>query len=167
MAENKLAEKTVDSKPADNRTNRDLETREKVERPRSWAPPTLLPDPLPESGYSFRWIRVSTMNQNDPRNVSAKLREGWEPVRATDHPEISMYLDNDNERYKDNIVVGGLMLCKTPTEFVNQRDAYYQKQADAQMQSVDNSFMRESDPRMPLFSERKSTVSFGRGNPQS
>ena len=158
MAENKLA---------DSRANRETETRAKDERPRSWAPPTLLPDPDPEAGYKFRWVRVSTMGQADPRNVSSKLREGWEPVRAADHPEISAYLDNDNERYKDNIVVGGLMLCKTPTEMVDQRNAFYQSQAEAQMRSVDNNFMRESDPRMPLFSERKSTVTFGRGNQQS
>ena len=158
MAENKLA---------DNRTNRELDTRAKDERPRSWAPPTLLPDPTPEPGYGFRWIRVTTMGQSDPRNVSSKLREGWEPVRASDHPEISMYIDNDNERYKDNIVVGGLMLCKTPTELVKQRDKFYQDQADAQMRSVDNNLMRESDPRMPIFSERKSSVSFGRGTQQS
>jgi hypothetical protein len=158
MAENKLA---------DTRSNRELNTRAKDERPRTWAPPTLLPDPDPEAGYKFRWVRVSTMGQNDPRNVSSKLREGWEPVRAADHPEISMYLDNDNERYKDNIVVGGLMLCKTPTEMVDQRNDFYQKQADAQMRSVDSNFMRENDPRMPLFSERKSSVTFGRGNQQS
>lgn len=149
---------------AENRTNRDLDTRAKEERPRSWQQPTLLPDPKPEPGYSYRWIRVSTQGQSDPRNVTSKLREGWEPVRTVDHPEIAMYLDNDNERYKDNIVVGGLMLCKTPTEFTKQRDAFYQKQTDAQMTSVDNHFMRENDPRMPLFSERKSSVTFGRGN---
>lgn len=161
MAENKLAEKI------DNRINRELDTRDKVERPRSWAPPTLLPDPEPQAGYKYRWVRVSTMGQADPRNVSSKLREGWEPVKAADHPEISMYLDNDIERYKDNIVVGGLMLCKTPTEFVEQRNAFYQSQAEAQMRSVDNNFMRDNDPRMPLFSERKTSVSFGRGNQQS
>jgi hypothetical protein len=149
---------------ADNRTNRDLNTRDKVERPRSWAPPTLLPDPAPEPGYKYRWIRVSTTGKDDPRNVSSKLREGWEPVKAVDHPEVSAYLDHDNVRFKDNVVVGGLMLCKTPTEFVEQRNAFYQAQADAQMRSVDNNFMRDSDPRMPLFSERKTTVSFGRGN---
>ena len=154
MAENKLA---------DTRSNREATTRDKVERPRSWAPPTLLPDPAPEPGYKYRWIRVSMMGQSDPRNVSTKLREGWEPVRAEDHPEISGYLDNDNARFKDNIVVGGLMLCKTPTEFVDQRNAYYQQQADAQMRSVDNNFMRENDPRMPMFKERKSTVTFGKG----
>ena len=158
MAENKLA---------DSRANRETETRAKDERPRSWAPPTLLPDPEPEAGYTFRWIRVSTLGQADPRNVSSKIREGWEPVRAADHPEISMYLDNDNARFKDNVVVGGLLLCKTPAEMVDQRNAYYQAQADAQVRSVDNHFMRESDPRMPLFSERKTSVTFGRGNQQS
>lgn len=160
MAENKLAD-------AANRVNRELDTRDKVERPRSWTPPTLLPDPAPEPGYKYRWIRVSMMGQSDPRNVSTKLREGWEPVKAEDHPEISGYLDNDNQRFKDNIVVGGLMLCKTPTEFVEQRNDFYHKQADAQMRSVDNNFMRENDPRMPLFAERKSSVTFGRGNQQS
>ena len=157
----------ADSKNIENRLNRELDTRAKVERPRSWSPPTLLPDPTPEAGYTYRWIRVSTLGQADPRNVSSKIREGWEPVRAVDHPEISMYLDNDNARFKDNVVVGGLLLCKTPTEMVDQRNAYYQQQAEAQIRSVDNHFMRENDPRMPLFSERKTTVSFGRGNQQS
>jgi hypothetical protein len=157
----------AENKSLVSRVNRELDTRETVERPRSWAPPTLLPDPAPEPGYKYRWIRVSMMGQNDPRNVSTKLREGWEPVRAEDHPEISGYLENDNQRFKDNIVVGGLMLCKTPTEFVEQRNAYYQAQAEAQMRSVDSNFMRENDPRMPLFSERKSSVTFGRGNSQS
>ena len=151
----------------DNRMNRELETRAKQERPRSWAPPTLLPDPTPEPGYTYRWIRISTQGQADPRNVSSKIREGWEPVRAQDHPEISMHLDNDSVRFKDNVVVGGLLLCKTPTEMVDQRNAHYQQQADAQIRSVDNHFMRENDPRMPLFAERKSTVSFGRGNKQT
>jgi len=157
----------ADTKTVESRVNRELDTRAKDERPRSWAPPTLLPDPTPEPGYTYRWIRISTQGQADPRNVSSKIREGWEPVRAVDHPEISMYLDNDSARFKDNVVVGGLLLCKTPTEMVNQRNAYYQQQADAQVRSVDNHFMRENDPRMPLFAERKSTVSFGRGNKQS
>ena len=152
---------------AETRTNRESTTRDKVERPRTWAPPTLLPDPTPEPGYKYRWVRVSTLNRPDPRNVSSKLREGWEPVKAAEHPEISMYLDNDNARFKDNVIVGGLLLCKTPTEMVDQRNAYYQQQAEAQIKSVDNNFMRENDPRMPLFSERKSSVTFGRGNQQS
>jgi hypothetical protein len=67
-------------------------------------------------------------------------------------------------RFPDSIEIGGLLLCKTPTEFVDQRNAFYQRQTDGQMQSVDNSFMRENDARMPLFRERKSEVSFGRGS---
>lgn len=150
---------------AENRNSREIEKREKTERVKSWAPPTLLPTPAPQDGYSFRWIRVSTMNQADPTNISAKLREGWEPVRAEDHPEMCVAGAMDtSERYKDNIVIGGLMLCKTPTELVDQRNAYYQQQTDNQTSSVDNNFMRQSDPRMPLIAERKSTVSFGKGS---
>lgn len=142
---------------AENRTNRELETREKTARRRSWKQPDLLPSPNPEPGYAYRWIRVSTMGNADPMNVSSKLREGWEPVKASDHPEVQMMIV-ENDRFKDNIVIGGLMLCKTPTEFVEERNEFYQNQANAQMSAVDNNFMRESDPRMPLFKERTSSV---------
>lgn len=147
---------------AENRLDRELDTRDRKTRRKSWAPPELLPTPNPEPGYDFHWVRVSTMGQADPMNVSSKLREGWEPVKAADHPEI-VTMSVENERFKDNIVIGGLMLCKTPTELVVDRNAYYQQQADSQMQAVDNNFMRENDPRMPLFAERKSKVTFGRG----
>jgi len=154
MAENKLSPQIRD--------DRDLASRIAAERPKQWAPPTLLPDPKPQPGWAYRWIRMSVNGQNDPTNISAKFREGWEPVRASDHPEVHVYSDMEG-RFKDNIVVGGLMLCKTPVEFVQQRDAYMQKQTDGQINSVDNSFMRESNPKMPLFNERRSTVSFGKG----
>jgi hypothetical protein len=65
--------------------------------------------------------------------------------------------------YEDSIEVGGLLLCKTPVEFTEQRNAYYAQQAEAQMQSVDNTYMRENDPRMPLFKERSTKVTFGKG----
>lgn len=146
----------------DTRAPRSLKTRESEERPKAWMPPQLLPDPTPEAGYAYRWIRISTMNQADPRNISGKLREGWEPVKASAHPEIRLFGETD-ARFPDAVIVGGLMLCKTPAEFVDQRNAYYGNQAESQMQSVDNSYMRESDARMPLFKERKSTVTFGKG----
>lgn len=149
---------------AENRNSRELDLRQTRERPKSWAPPTLLPEPAPQDGYKFRWIRVSTLNQADPTNLSGKLREGWEPVRASDHPELHLHGMDTSEKFKDNVVIGGLMLCKTPTEFVEQRNAYYQQQTATQTESVDNHFLRQSDPRMPLISERKSSVSFGRGS---
>jgi hypothetical protein len=145
-----------------NRLSRELETREKVERPKQWLPPQLLPDPTPEPGYAFRWIRISTLNKADATNVSSKLREGWEPVKASDHPEIRLF-GATNGQFPDSVEVGGLLLCKTPVEFTEQRNAYYSKQAEAQMASVDNTYMRENDPRMPMFKERSSKVTFGKG----
>ena len=145
------------------RIHREFEVRAKAERPKKWLPPTALPDPNPEDGYAFRWIRVSTLGNNDPSNVSAKLREGWEPVKASEHPEIQLF-GKGNPHFPDSIEIGGLLLCKTPVEFVSQRNSFYQNQTDGQMSSVDNSFMRESDARMPLFKERRSEVSFGRGS---
>ena len=150
------------SEQLDNRAPRSLKTRDSEERAKAWMPPQLLPDPNPEPGYAFRWIRISTMNQADPRNISGKLREGWEPVKASSHPEIRLFGEAD-ARFPDAVIVGGLMLCKTPAEFVDQRNAYYGNQTESQMQSVDNSFMRDGDARMPLFKERKSTVTFGKG----
>ena len=145
------------------RIPREFEVRAKAERPKKWLPPTALPDPNPEDGYAFRWIRVSTLGNNDPSNVSAKLREGWEPVKASEHPEIQLF-GKGNPHFPDSIEIGGLLLCKTPVELVSQRTSFYQSQTDGQMSSVDNSFMRESDARMPLFKERRSEVSFGRGS---
>lgn len=147
---------------AEMRTPRDLSTRDTQARKRSWAPAELLPTPNEEPGYSFHWVRTSTMGNSDPMNVSSKLREGWEPVKAADHPEVHL-MSSEDARFKDNIVVGGLMLCKTPTEFVEQRNAHYTGQADSQMKSVDNTLMRENDARMPLFNDRKSKVTFGTG----
>jgi hypothetical protein len=144
------------------RPSRDLETREIVERPKQWAPPQLLPDPKPEPGYAYRWVRISTLNKADATNLSSKLREGWEPVKASDHPEIRLF-GSTNGQFADSVEVGGLLLCKTPVEFTEQRDAYYRQQAEAQMQSVDNTYMRENDPRMPMFKERSSKVTFGKG----
>ena len=144
------------------RASRDLETREKMERPKQWMPPQLLPDPTPEPGYAYRWIRISSLGKDDATNISGKLREGWEPVRAADHPEIRLF-GSSNPKFPDCVEVGGLLLCKTPVEFTEQRNEYYRKQADAQMSSVDNTYMRENDPRMPMFKERSSKVTFGKG----
>jgi len=145
-----------------NRTDRQSETRTKTERKAAWVRPEALPNPIPEEGYTYRWVRTAMMGQADAANVSAKMREGWEPVRADAHPEI--FSDAvDDSRFKDNIIVSGLMLCKAPEEMVAERSAYYNQQAASQMQSVDNSLMRNNDPRMPLFNDRKTKVTFGKG----
>jgi hypothetical protein len=145
------------------RTTRELDTRAITERPKQWMPAELLPEPDKLPGYSYRWIRVATLGSADPRNVSAKLREGWEPVPIEEQPQFQLLID-PNSRYKDQIEIGGLLLCKTPSEFVDQRNSYYAKQTDAQTEAVDNNLMRQSDPRMPLFQERKSSSSFGKGS---
>jgi len=147
---------------ADNRVTRELETRAVTERPKQWMPAELLPEPDKQPGYEYRWIRISTLNAADPRNLSGKLREGWEPVTIEEQPRFRLLADPQS-RFKDNIEIGGLLLCKTPAEFVAQRNAHVDKQTAAQAEAVDNNLMRQSDPRMPLFKERKSGTSFGKG----
>lgn len=147
---------------ADNRLARELQTRETTQRKQAWSPPETLPSPAPQDGWQFRWIRTSLMGQVDPTNVSAKFREGWVPVKAEDHPEIMMIAD-PNSRFPGSVEIGGLVLCKAPSEMVEQRNAWYNRQTESQTEAVDNNFMRTSDARMPLFAEKRSGVTFGKG----
>ena len=147
---------------AENKLTRELETRAVQERPKQWQQPELLPEPDKQAGYAYRWIRVSTYNTADPRNLSSKIREGWEPVPIEEQPQFRLLAD-PNSRFKESIEIGGLLLCKTPTDFVSQRNSFFTKQTQAQTDAVDNNFMRQSDARMPLFKESKSTSSFGKG----
>jgi len=146
-----------------NRLKREMESRAVQERPKQWQEASLLPEPDKEPGFAYRWVRVSTLNMNDPRNLSGKLREGWEPVSVEEQPTMKLLAD-PNSRFVGNIEIGGLLLCKTPIEFVQQRDSKFREKSEAQTLSVDNNFMRQSDSRMPLFAEKKSTTSFGRGS---
>jgi len=147
---------------AENRLQREMTARVMDERPKQWMQAEVLPEPDKQPGYAYRWIRVSTLNAPDPRNISGKLREGWEPVGIEEQPKFRLMVD-PGSRFKDNIEVGGLLLCKTPQEFVEQRDAHFAKQSQNQVDAVDNTMMRQSDPRMPMFKERKSSTSFGKG----
>jgi hypothetical protein len=145
-----------------NRIKRELESRVLTERPKRWMPPELLPEPDKQAGYEYRWIRVSMLGKQDGRNVSTKLREGWEPVKLQEQPQFKLLTD-PTTRFEDGIEIGGLLLCKTPEEFVEQRKDYYANQNQLQAEAVDNNLMRQSDPRMPIFKERKSSTSFGTG----
>jgi hypothetical protein len=122
----------------------------------------MLPTPDPQEGYKFRWIRTSTLGNADMTNVSSRFREGYTPVRADDHPELQIMSDVDS-RFKGNIEVGGLLLCKAPIEDVQARVEGQLEMAQSQIDAVDRNFMRESDPRMPVLKPERSTkTSFGR-----
>ena len=147
-----------------NRLDRELSSRQKTQmRPQAWRSPELLPSPDPRPGWQHRWVRISTMGTTDPSNISSKLREGFEPCKAEEYPELMLHASTEG-RFKGNIEVGGLLLCRIPEEFLKQKAEYYANQNRAQMESVDNNFLRQSDARMPLFSEKSSKVSFGSGS---
>jgi len=146
---------------SDNRKHREADSREMMQRPESWRPPEVLPEPNERPGWAHRWVRISMIGTSDPANISSKFREGYEPCKAEEYPEMMMHATQEG-RFKGNIEVGGLLLCRIPAEFIDQRNAYYNKQNQAQMESVDNTFMKNSDPRMPLFKDRRSEVTIGR-----
>lgn len=142
---------------AQERKPRTLQTREREART-EYVPASTLPTPEARPGIRFRWIAVEMLGQHLASNVSKKMREGWEPVRAEDYPELMLQSDKNG-----NVEMGGLLLCSMPEELAESRNRYYNKQAQGQMESVDNTFLRQSDPRMPLFSDKKSTTTRGTG----
>lgn len=145
------------------KTPREAETRETAERPKTWVRPSALPTPPPRPGVTYRWVRVSTLGNSDARNVSMRMREGYVPVRREDFPEFQIMSDVDS-RFPENIEVGGLVLCQIDAEITKDRKRQMQQISDAQMQSVDNAYLRENDPRMPMLQpERTSRTNFGTG----
>jgi hypothetical protein len=147
---------------AESRLQREITNRTSQERPKQWQQAELLPEPDKTPGYAYRWIRVSTLDKADSRNLSGKLREGWEVVSVEEQPKFQLLVD-PNSRFKDSIEIGGLLLCKTPSEFVGQRVKHFADITRAQEEAVDNNLMRQSDARMPIFNERKSSTTFGKG----
>ena len=147
------------------RSPRALDSREAAQRVQSWENPTNLPDPVPQEGWVFRWIRTATLGNNDNTNVSRRFREGWEPSRLEDHPELQNQMMDHNSEWaqKGNIEIGGQLLCKMPQEIAEARNEHFNNIAKTQMESVDNIYFKENDPRMPkgVF-ERKSRTSFGK-----
>lgn len=133
------------------RQQREQETRANSMRD-EFTPPDLLPTPNPEPGYVFRWIATHNLGEAQSTNVSRKLRTGWEPVKAEDHPEL--YVGQTG-----NVEISGLMLCKMPEEKAKARNEYYSNLAARQMESVDNSYMQQNDSRMPKFRKIRSSVS--------
>lgn len=147
---------------AENRLQREFNKREQAERPKSWQPASALPEPDKQPGYVYRWVRLTAKGEADAKNVASKFREGWEPVQLEEQPQYKLIAD-PNTRFEGGIQVGELLLCKMPTEFKEQRAEYFARKNREQMDSVDNSYLKENDPRMPVFREKRSTTSFGRG----
>jgi len=147
---------------AQNRLARELDTRAGMQRPTSWQAPETLPSPNPRPGISHRWVRTSMLGVADVQNISGKLREGYEPVKAEDYPELSMNASTEG-RFKGGIEAPGLVLCSIPTEFLKQREAHFSKINKDTMESVDNNFMKDSHPTMSKFSEKSTKVTFCSG----
>ena len=143
------------------RESRDTEVREDVAK--KWQPASLLPEFTKKAGWAYRWIRVSLLNEPDNMNVSSKMREGWEPVKHSEHPEVVLQAD-PNSQFKEGIEIGGLLLCKAPQEMMDQRQAFVNEKTRAQTEAVDQSYMNQNDPRMPKFAEgQENGQSFGKG----
>lgn len=142
------------------RTPRESQTREKAARRKPWAPPSQLEAPQAPIGFVHRWIRVGIRGEDDKTNVYAKMREGWEPVRADEYPEAA-YPVMDEGKYQGVIGSGGLILCRIPVETVEERTEYYRDQTRNQMKAVDENLMREQHPSMPITNDRQSRVTFG------
>jgi hypothetical protein len=140
---------------------RSRETREESKRETPWSPAPLLPQPDPRPGLDHRYVRASMRGEADNINVSQALRDGWEPVLATDYPELMIVSDRGSQ-YPDNVLIGGLLLCSRPSEIGEQIRAHSNREIAQQMDAVDRNYFREQDPRMPMLKpERSSRVTFG------
>ena len=145
----------------DNKTSRANQTRSKSERPKVWVPPSSLDAPPAPDGFRYRWIRAESVGFQDTKNISGRLREGYELVRAEEVENASDYPVIDEGRYKGVIGVGGLLLAKVPEEIAKQRQAYMTKRHEERSEAVANDLMKEQDERMPINVERQSRVTFG------
>tara|TARA_B110000438_G_scaffold294784_1_gene336724 strand:+ start:73 stop:531 length:459 start_codon:yes stop_codon:yes gene_type:complete len=142
------------------KTSRASETRDKTKKPVTWAPPSSLDAPPAPNGYRHRWIRVETLGFDDTKNVSGKMREGWELVRSDEYPE-SNYPTMNTGKYSGVIGVGGLVLARIPEEIALAREAYYNKQTKDRDEAVKNDILKEQHPSMPINNDRQTRVTFG------
>ena len=148
------------TKETNNKTPRAAQSREQTTRRKPWAPPSSLDAPPAPDGYKHRWIRAETLGQEDNKNLSARLREGFELVRADAYADS--YPTIQEGKYKGVIGVGGLILAKIPEEIVAERKAYFEQQTRDKESALENDLLREQHPSMPISKpERQSRVTFG------
>ena len=149
--------------PTIDKTPRSAETRSTSERKRSWKPSSSLEAPQPKDGYKHRWIRTEVRGYEDKTNVLSRIREGYEPVKAADHPDFEAPTIEDG-KHAGVIGVGGLMLTKVPDEIHESRTEYFSERTKDAMDAVDNDLMKEEHPSMPLSKNRQTSVTFGGGS---
>ena len=142
------------------KTSRASQTRSKAEAPKTWTPPSSLDAPPAPDGFRHRWIRVEVLGFDDTKNMSGKLREGWELVRADEYPDQD-YPSLVTGKYSGVIGVGGLVLARIPEEIAQQREAYYRDQTKSRDDAVNNDILKEQHPSMPINQERQTRVTFG------
>ena len=142
-------------------TSRANQTRSKSERPKVWVPPSSLDAPPAPDGFRYRWIRAEVGGFQDTKNVTGKLREGYELVRAEEVENASDYPVVEDDKYKGVIGVGGLLLAKVPEEIAKQRQDYMTSRHAEKNEAVNNDLMKEQDSRMPINVDRQSRVTFG------
>ena len=144
----------------DKRTSRASQTREKTAQKKVWTPPSSLDAPPAPAGFTHRWIRAETLGFHDTKNVAGRIRSGYELVRSDEYPD-SDYPQEEDGKYKGVIGVGGLVLARVPEEIAKQRSDYYKKQAQENVEAVDNDLMKEQHPSMPINIDRQTRVTFG------
>ena len=144
----------------DTRTSRASQTREKTAHKKVWSPPSSLDAPPAPTGFVHRWIRVESMGFQDTKNVAGRIRSGYELVRSDEYPDTDYPIVEDG-KYKGVIGVGGLVLARVPEEIADQRNEYYTKQAQDNVDAVDNDLMKEQHPSMPINIDRQTRVTFG------
>ena len=142
------------------KTSRVSQTRVKQEKPKVWAPPSSLDAPPAPDGFRHRWIRAESMGQDDTRNMSGKIRSGWDLVRGDEYPDYDYPTVNDG-KYAGVIGVGGLVLARIPEELAKQREAYYAQMNSDRNEALENDLMKEQHPSMPINQERQTRVTFG------
>ena len=145
----------------DKNTSRASQTRSKSERPKVWVPPSSLDAPPAPDGFRYRWIRAEVVGFQDTKNITGRIREGYELVRAEEVQNASDYPVIDNGKYKGVIGVGGLLLAKVPIEIAKQRMDHMSNKHKDRSEAVENDLMREQDQRMPINVDRQSRVTFG------
>ena len=141
-------------------TSRASTTRVKDEKPKVWTPPSSLDAPPAPDGYRHRWIRAESLGQDDSKNVSGKMRSGWEFVRADEYPDTD-YPSLTDGKYAGIIGVGGLLLARIPEEIAKSREEYFRRMTQDRDEALENDLMKEQHPSMPINQERQTRVTFG------